>query len=64
MDVKILEDCVRSNVGDLTFMQAYQRTGRVLNIVVSSKRKNEVPRLLNYLTAPDVVRSYFFSESA
>ncbi|RKO84210.1 acyl transferase/acyl hydrolase/lysophospholipase, partial [Blyttiomyces helicus] len=55
MDVKVLEDCVRSNVGDITFEEAYGRTKRVLNITVSSARKNEVPRLLNYLTAPNVL---------
>jgi TAG lipase/lysophosphatidylethanolamine acyltransferase len=32
------------------------RTKRILNIVVSSTRTHEVPRLLNYLTAPNVVR--------
>ncbi|KAJ3105841.1 hypothetical protein HDU97_007485 [Phlyctochytrium planicorne] len=55
MDVKVLEDCVRSNVGDLTFEEAFHMTKRILNITVSSTRKNEVPRLLNYLTAPNVL---------
>ncbi|KNC96423.1 hypothetical protein, variant [Spizellomyces punctatus DAOM BR117] len=55
MDVKVLEDCVRSNVGDLTFEEAYARSKRVLNITVASTRKYEVPRLLNYLTAPNVL---------
>jgi TAG lipase/lysophosphatidylethanolamine acyltransferase len=31
------------------------KTGRVLNIIVYAKRKNEVPVLLNYVTAPNVV---------
>lgn len=55
MDVSVLDDCVRSNVGDITFEEAFNRTKRILNIVVSSTRKNEVPRLLNYLTAPNVL---------
>ncbi|KAI9004738.1 acyl transferase/acyl hydrolase/lysophospholipase [Gaertneriomyces semiglobifer] len=55
MDVKVLEDCVRSNVGDITFAEAYAKTKRVLNITVAPRRKYEVPRLLNYLTAPDVL---------
>lgn len=55
MDIKVLEDCVQSNVGDYTFEDAYKKTGRVLNIVVSSKRKDEIPRLLNYITAPNVL---------
>jgi TAG lipase/lysophosphatidylethanolamine acyltransferase len=35
--------------------EAFERTKRVLNITVSSTRKNETPRLLNYLTAPNVL---------
>lgn len=58
MDVKVLEDCVKSNVGDITFEEAFLKTKRILNVVVSSQRKNEVPRLLNYLTAPNVVSFY------
>ena len=55
MDVKVIEDCVRSNLGDITFEEAFQKTHKVLNITVSSSRKDEVPRLLNYLTAPNVL---------
>lgn len=80
MDMKVLQQCVRANVGDLTFeacgkclykdelnnsrsskyniQEAYARTKRVLNISVSSSRKQEVPQLLNYLTAPNVVCSF------
>ncbi|RUS34040.1 hypothetical protein BC938DRAFT_482710 [Jimgerdemannia flammicorona] len=36
-------------------MEAYAKTKRILNISVSSTRKFEVPQLLNYLTAPNVV---------
>ncbi|THX95224.1 patatin-domain-containing protein [Aureobasidium pullulans] len=35
LDASVLEECVRANVGDLTFMEAYQRTKRVLNITVA-----------------------------
>ncbi|KAL7748861.1 triacylglycerol lipase [Sorochytrium milnesiophthora] len=55
LDVKVLEDCVRSNVGDLTFEEAFYKTRRVLNITVSSSRTHEVPKVLNYLTAPNVL---------
>ncbi len=55
LDVKVLEDCVRSNVGDITFEEAYLRTNKILNITVGSTRKNETPRILNYLTAPNVL---------
>jgi len=40
--------------------EAFKATGRILNIPVTSARKNEVPSVLNYLTAPDVVRVSIF----
>lgn len=55
LDVKVLEDCVRANVGDLTFEEAYNRSKRVLNITVATAGQGGVPTLLNYLTAPNVV---------
>lgn len=54
LDAVVLEQCVRANVGDLTFMEAYQRTKRVLNITIASPG-GRLPTLLNYLTAPNVV---------
>ena len=57
LDVTILEQCVRANVGDLTFEEAYNRTKRVLNITVATTGRGGVPNLLNYLTAPNVVSS-------
>ncbi|KAJ3247106.1 hypothetical protein HDU78_005170 [Chytriomyces hyalinus] len=41
--------------GDITFQEAYNKSRRVLNIAVSSSTQYEMPRLLNYLTAPNVV---------
>lgn len=55
LDVKVLEECVRANVGELTFEEAYARTKRVLNITVSTTGRGGVPNLLNYLTAPNVL---------
>ena len=55
LDATVLEDCVRANVGDLTFEEAYNRTKRVLNITVATTGRGGVPNLLNYLTAPNVV---------
>jgi len=55
MDIKVLQECVQANVGDLTFEEAFERTQRILNICVSSSRTLEVPQLLNYLTAPNVL---------
>ncbi|KAL2022680.1 hypothetical protein VTK56DRAFT_4761 [Thermocarpiscus australiensis] len=55
LDVKVLEECIRSNVGDLTFEEAYHRSKRVLNITVATDGRTGVPTLLNYLTAPNVL---------
>ncbi|KAL2756298.1 hypothetical protein ACRALDRAFT_2042451 [Sodiomyces alcalophilus JCM 7366] len=55
LDVKVLEDCVRDNVGDLTFEEAFNRSKRVLNITVATQGQGGVPTLLNYLTAPNVL---------
>lgn len=55
LDINILEECVRANVGDLTFEEAYARTRRVLNITVATSGRGGVPNLLNYITAPNVV---------
>ncbi|KAI3427163.1 hypothetical protein D9Q98_007100 [Chlorella vulgaris] len=54
-DHGVLIKRLRSMLGDLTFMQAFQQTGRVLNVSVTAADTNEPPRLLNYLTAPHVV---------
>lgn len=54
-DVGQLIDRLRKVLGDLTFKEAHQRTGRVLNVSVCPAETNEQPRLLNYLTSPNVV---------
>lgn len=52
MDNSQLELCVRRNVGEYTFEEAYRRTKRIINITVSPVGLNHQPRLLNYLTTP------------
>ena len=54
LDPHVLAECVKANVGDLTFDEAYKRTGRVLNIIISSHNE-ATPDLMNYLTAPNVL---------
>ncbi|KAL4443986.1 hypothetical protein ABPG75_011723 [Micractinium tetrahymenae] len=54
-DHDVLVKRLRHLLGDLTFMEAFQHTGRVLNVSVTAADTNEPPRLLNYLTAPHVV---------
>ena len=58
MDVNVLRECLTSNVdGTTTFAEAYARTNRIVNITISGAGVNQPPRLLNYLTAPNVVLS-------
>lgn len=66
MAVNILKGDPAFNVGnlcrvmkgllrDITFKEAYNYTGMALNIHVSCRDKYNLPRLLNYVTAPNVV---------
>ncbi|CAG8644253.1 13799_t:CDS:2 [Cetraspora pellucida] len=41
--------------GSLTFREAYERTGRILNISVIPNDPHSPPKVLNYVTAPDCV---------
>ncbi|CAJ0747977.1 11907_t:CDS:10 [Entrophospora sp. SA101] len=54
-DVEVFKNSMRKNIPEMTFQEAYNRTRRVLNITVSSSTVYEMPRLLNYLTAPNVL---------
>lgn len=52
-DIEGLQDTMIGFLGDLTFREAYNRTGKILNITVSPASVHEQTRLLNYLTAPN-----------
>ncbi|MCO4761227.1 MAG: DUF3336 domain-containing protein [Myxococcales bacterium] len=54
-DVGHWADATRRNVGDYTFREAHQRTGRKLNIVVAPLTARQRVRVLNHITAPDVL---------
>ena len=56
MDVEKLVKLCKDNVGDVTFAEAYQKTGRIINITLPHKSQNRGgSQLLNYLTAPHVL---------
>jgi len=55
LDQKVLQRCIEQNMPDMTFLEAYQHTNRILNISVSPADSHQFPRLLNYLTAPNVL---------
>lgn len=52
-DISGLKKTMIDFVGDLTFREAYNRTGKILNITVSPTSIHEQTRLLNYTTAPN-----------
>jgi predicted acylesterase/phospholipase RssA len=54
MDIGKLRTFLRTNLGDVTFAEAFVMTGRVFNVSVLSTQ-NEPAFLLNYLTAPSVL---------
>lgn len=55
LDISQLAKVMRNWLGDITFQEAYNRTRRILNICVSCAGVYELPRLLNYITAPNVL---------
>lgn len=55
IDIKHLSRVMQQYLGDMTFQEAYNRTRRILNICVSSASIYELPRLLNYITSPNVM---------
>ncbi|CAB9522298.1 Patatin-like phospholipase domain-containing protein [Seminavis robusta] len=54
-DTEHFKAVVKANCGNFTFQEAFDRTGRICNIIVSPKNQSDPPRLLNYLTAPHVL---------
>ena len=54
-DINHLTRVMKELLGDMTFQEAYNRTRKILNICVSSASLYELPRLLNYVTAPNVL---------
>tara|TARA_R110000787_G_scaffold6770_20_gene23578 strand:+ start:6324 stop:7799 length:1476 start_codon:yes stop_codon:yes gene_type:complete len=55
MDSGQLERCLEINVGEETFTEAFQRTRRIIGVTVSAAEEHQQGRLLNYLTAPNVL---------
>lgn len=54
-DIQVMRDCARENLGEMTFEEAYAKTGRILNITIAMSEVAGTPQLLNYVTAPHVL---------
>ncbi|MCG7199515.1 DUF3336 domain-containing protein [Marinobacter pelagius] len=52
MDQDQLRSCLRANIGEYTFEEAYQRTGRSINVSVSPVQAHQKARLLCGYTSP------------
>jgi len=52
MDQSQLENCLRANIGEYTFEEAFRRTGRSINVSVSPVQENQKARLLCGYTSP------------
>ena len=56
MDVQKLVVLCKKNLGDMTFQEAFTRTGRITNITLPKRSQNRGgSQLLNYITAPNVL---------
>ncbi|KAK2752608.1 hypothetical protein FQN55_006721 [Onygenales sp. PD_40] len=54
-DIAHLTQVMKDLLGEVTFEEAYNRTRRILNICVSNAGIYELPKLLNHITAPNVL---------
>lgn len=51
---QFLEDCFDQLGEDLTFGEAFEKTGRCINISIAPAERNQMSRLMNAVTSPDV----------
>jgi len=54
-DVMYLKKFLMQNLGDVTFAEAYQQSKRHINIVIAPYNTAQNPRIMNALTAPNVL---------
>ncbi|MFZ5697423.1 MAG: DUF3336 domain-containing protein [Pseudomonadota bacterium] len=55
LDGAHLEACLEENIPDMTFEEAFRKTGRAINITVSPYDRHQDARLLNARTSPNVL---------
>ena len=54
LDEDKLMECISHNIPELTFLEAYKKTNRIINITVSPARSGQKPFILNYKTTPNI----------
>jgi NTE family protein len=65
IDVEYVEEAIDRFIPDLTFQEAFLRTGRHINISVAPYEMHQTTRLLNAITSPNVlIRSAVMASTA
>jgi len=65
IDVEYIEEAIERFIPDLTFQEAFLRTGRHINISVAPYERHQTTRLLNAITSPNVlIRSAVMASTA
>ena len=65
IDMRVIKREMAKMIPDMTFQQAYEKTGRCINITISPAEPNQTSRLLNHITSPTVtIRSAVLASSA
>ncbi|CAD8152750.1 unnamed protein product [Paramecium pentaurelia] len=50
-----MQQFLQKAYGDVTFLEAYKKTGKIMNIMVTGKDCSSSDCLLNYITSPNVI---------
>lgn len=48
------DDVIDSFIGDMTFQEAFEKTGRYINISIAPAERHQTSRLMNAITSPNV----------
>ncbi len=65
VDIGELEESINQFIPDLTFQQAFEKTGRAINISIAPAETHQTSRLLNATTSPSVlIRSAVMASAA
>ena len=54
LDIESVKSDMRRFIPDMTFIEAYEKTGRAINITISPAEPQQTSRLLNHVASPNV----------
>lgn len=65
IDMRVVKREMARMIPDMTFMEAYEKSGRSINITISPAEAHQTSRLLNHIASPNVtIRSAVLASSA